>query len=94
MPLVLASVSSIASFSSTPAQPWRKPTKLLPGADQAATHDRADHGVQPGAVAAACQQSDAHRLDPLSREELVAERRQCGVRVVLEQGVGEHPVTE
>jgi len=30
IPDVLASVSSSASFSITPAQPWRKPTKLLP----------------------------------------------------------------
>ena len=93
--------------SSTPAQPWRKPTKLCPPSAQAAPHDRADDGVQPGTVPAAGEQPDraiarhsarsprdVPRLDSLPGQELVRERRQPGVRVVLEQLVREHPAAE
>ena len=51
---------------------------------EAAADDRADHAVQPGAVASAGEQRDRrHRLiflDSLAREELVGERRQPRAR--------------
>ena len=95
IPAVLSSVSSTALSASTPRPAVAEAEEGVPGSAQAAPHDRADHRVEPGAVAAAGEHRDPRHqhilLYALSGQELVAERRQAGVGVVHEQPMRVHP---
>src|SRR5271170_2497731 len=109
MPDVLERVSSVASSSSTPAQPWLKPRKLCsPSASPRRTTARItafSPGQSPPPVSSPIRIAEQFSPMPVPRgvepgsdsfagQKLVREGRQAPVGIVLKQPVGEHPGSE
>ena len=60
VPRIVSTVSGIVRRSRTPSQASRKPIDLVAVDPLALADDGPDHGVQPGAVAAAGEDADSH----------------------------------